>query len=227
MFFQMGETAPPLPAAVVEKLQRVSFPTLGHYLEEGFVSPAIRRLVAGGGRVLGPAFTVRTTATDSTALHHGAGLIEAGQVLVLDTGGDRRHAALGEVVAAQLVARRAAGAVVDGVITDIEEITELGLTVHARGTSILTTKLHDIDAGGVNVPITCGGVTVRPGDIVLADANGVLVVTPQQLDAIIDIALEDDAEEPELIAQLQAGERLGQLTGASDAVAALLARDTP
>lgn len=227
MFFSTGDTPAQLPAELREKLERLSFPTLGHYLEEGFVDPEVRRIVAAGGRVIGTAFTVRTTATDSTALHHGAGLIEPGQVLVLDTGGDRRHAPLGEVVAAQLVARGAAGAVVDGVVTDVDEIDELGLTVHARGTSMLTTKLHGIDAGGVNIPVTCGGAVVHPGDVVLADANGVLVVARDVLEQLVDLALEDDAEEPELVDDLRAGKPLGSLTGASDTVAALLASTTP
>lgn len=227
MFFHTGTAPASLPQPLREKLERLSFPTLGHYLEEGFVDPEVRRIVAAGGRVIGTAFTVRTTASDSTALHHAAGLIGAGQVLVLDTGGDRRHAPLGEVVAAQLVARGAAGAVVDGVVTDVDEIAELGLTVHARGTSMLTTKLHGIDAGGVNVPVTCGGAVVHPGDVVLADANGVLVVPVEVLERLVDLALEDDAEEPDLIADLRRGEPLGSLTGASDTVAELLARTTP
>ncbi|MCM3658961.1 RraA family protein [Agromyces mediolanus] len=227
MFFHTGTAPEPLAPALREKLERLSFPTLGHYLEEGFADPEIRRIVAAGGRVIGTAFTVRTTASDSTALHHAAGLIGAGQVLVLDTGGDRRHAPLGEVVAAQLVARGAAGAVVDGVVTDVDEIAELGLTVHARGTSMLTTKLHGIDAGGVNVPVSCGGAVVHPGDVVLADANGVLVVPVAVLERLVDLALEDDAEEPDLIADLRRGEPLGSLTGASDTVADLLARTTP
>jgi len=115
------------------------------------------------------------------------------------------------------------GVVVDGVITDIDEIDAEHLTVHARGRSILTTKLLGVDAGGMNVPVVCGGVTVRPGDLVVADRNGVLVLDPQVAEAIIDTALEDDAEEPALVAAVRAGERLGALTGASDTIAALTA----
>lgn len=226
MFASVGETPPALSAELRAKLERLSFPTLGHYLEEGFADTGIRRQV-GSGRIIGTAFTVRTTATDSTMLHHGAGLIGEGQVMVIDTGGDVRHAPLGEVVAAQLVVRGAAGAIVDGVVTDTDEIAELGLEVHSRGTSMLTTKLHGIDAGGVNIPVTVGGATVRPGDVVLADANGVLVVPVDVLEKIVDIALADDAEEPDLVADLRAGKQLGSLTGASDMVAALLANDSP
>ncbi len=216
----IGPAPEPLPSDLVEKLERVSFPTLGHYLEEGFADPAIVR-VAGTRRVVGRAVTVRTTATDSTMLHHAAGLVEPGDVVVIDTGGDVRHAPLGEVVASALVFRGAAGAVVDGSATDIDEIAGLGLPVYARGLSMLTTKLHDIDAGGLNVPVVVGGVVVNPGDVVLADANGVLFASVAVLAALIDTALADDAEEPELVEELRAGGRLGDLTGATASVQAL------
>ncbi|MCI0156447.1 RraA family protein [Leifsonia shinshuensis] len=216
----IGPEPEPLPSELIEKLERVSFPTLGHYLEEGFADPGIVR-VAGTRRVVGRAVTVRTTATDSTMLHHAAGLVEPGDVVVIDTGGDVRHAPLGEVVASALVIRGAAGAVVDGSATDIDEIAGLGLPVYARGLSMLTTKLHDIDAGGLNVPVVVGGVVVNPGDVVLADANGVLFAPAHVLAALIDTALADDAEEPGLVEELRAGGRLGDLTGATASVQAL------
>jgi regulator of RNase E activity RraA len=68
---------------------------------------------------------------------------------------------------------------------------------------------------------------VHPGDVVLADANGVLVVPPEVIERLVDLALEDDAEEPALIAELRGGTPLGSITGASDTVAALLASTTP
>ncbi|WP_020075800.1 RraA family protein [Cryocola sp. 340MFSha3.1] len=214
----IGPTPSALPQELLEKLARVSFPTLGHYLEEGFADPGIVRL-AGTTRVIGRAVTVRTTATDSTMLHHAAGLVEAGDVIVVDTGGDIRHAPLGEVVASALTFRGATGAIVDGAATDIDEIAGLGLPVYGRGLSMLTTKLHDIDAGGLNIPIVCGGVVVRPGDVVLADANGVLFAPASVLEQLIDTALEDDAEEPDLVQALRDGGRLGDLTGASATIA--------
>lgn len=221
MSVRIGASPAPLPTDLLEKLGRVSFPTLGHYLEEGFADPGISR-VAGAGRVVGRAITVRTTATDSTMLHHAAGLVEKGDVIVVDTGGDVRHAPLGQVVATALALRGAAGAIVDGSATDIDEISALGLPVHARGLSMLTTKLHDIDAGGLNIPVVCGGVVVAPGDVVLADANGVLFASAEVLERVIDIALADDAEEPDLIQELRDGGRLGELTGATATVEGFL-----
>lgn len=223
MAYSAGPAPAPLDAALVDKLERVSFPTLGHYLEEGFVDPAIRRQT-GRRRVVGRAITVRVTAQDSTALHHAAGWCEPGDVFVIDAGGDTRHAPVGEVLAAALSIRGAAGIVVDGVVTDLDEVEGFGIPVYARGTSVLTTKLLGVDAGGHNVAVTCGGAVVSPGDVVLADRNGVFIASPAAVAAIIDIALEDDAEEPDLIARLRGGARLGELTGASDTIASF-ARD--
>jgi 4-hydroxy-4-methyl-2-oxoglutarate aldolase len=217
MPFSLGPQPFALTPELVEKLDRVSFPTLGHYLEEGFADSGLVRQ-AGVGRVVGRAITVRITATDSTMLHHAAGYLEAGDVLVVDTGGDVRHAPVGLVLAAAAAARGARAVIVDGVVTDVDEIAELGIPVFARGRSLLTTKLHGLDAGGMNMPIVCGGVVVSPGDVVLADVNGVFFGSPDLVSRVIDTALEDDAEEPELVRNLSKGGRLGHLTGATETI---------
>ncbi|MCL7376695.1 RraA family protein [Streptomyces sp. 35G-GA-8] len=212
----------PVDPVLLERLARLDFPTLGHYLEEGFCDPRLHR-VAGERKLIGRAVTVRITATDSTLLHHAAGLVGPGDVVVIDCGGDRRHAPLGEVVANALAARGAVGAVVDGVCTDIDALRAVGLPVYAYGLSMLTTKLHGIADGALNTPVTCGGVSVRAGDLVLGDGNGLLVAPAGRLAAVLDEALADDAEEPELIADLWRGRPLGALTGATEVVERLSA----
>ncbi|MER6190111.1 RraA family protein [Streptomyces cyaneofuscatus] len=205
----------PLDEKLVEKLRKVDFPTLGHYLEEGFCNPRLQRQ-AGTERLVGRAVTVRTTATDSTLLHHAAGLVGPGDVVVVDCGGDRRHAPLGEVVVNALASRGAAGAVVDGLCTDIEALHTLGLPVYAYGRTTLTTKLQGIADGSLCAPVVCGGVPVHAGDIVLGDANGLIIASGTRLAAVIDEALADDAEEPVLVAELWQGRPLGSLTGATE-----------
>ncbi len=222
MSIAIGDKPAALPASLLEKLERVSFPTLGHYLEEGFADAGLTRQV-GTGRVVGRAITVRTTATDSNMLHHAVGYLEAGDVLVIETGGDVRHAPVGLVIAAGATIRGAHGIIVDGVITDVDEIADYGIPVYSRGRTILTTKLHDIDAGGMNVPVVCGSVHVQPGDVVLADSNGVFFASAATLEAIIDTALEDDAEEPDLVAALRDGARLGDETGATATIMSFIA----
>ncbi|MFC5125262.1 RraA family protein [Pseudoclavibacter helvolus] len=198
-------------------------PTFGHYLEVGFVSPEIHRL-CGAGRLVGRAVTVRLTAQDSTLLHHVVGQLEAGDFLVIDTGGDRTHAPVGEMIARAVAARGGLGVLVDGAVTDLDEIEAQGIAAYARGTSALTTKLLHLDEGGINVPVVAGGVLVRPGDVVLADRNGVFVAPAELLEPLVDEILADDDDEIDLAQQIANGARLGELTGASEAVERLTAR---
>lgn len=205
--------APELPAGLADLVGNVDVPTLGHFLEEGFCAPAISRQ-AGAGRLVGRAVTVRITATDSTLVHKATGLLKAGDVLVIDTGGDEIHAPVGGVVANAVAAAGATGVVIDGVCTDRPMLVQTGLTVYARGTSVLTTKLHGIDAGGINVPITCGGASVHPGDIVVGDENGVLIASPRDVQAVLDKARGSDESEPALLEKLKSGQKLAELSGA-------------
>ncbi len=135
------------------------------------------------------------------ALHPGA-------VLVVDMSGDHRHAPVGAVTAAAATAQGAAGVVVDGVATDLLELRATGLPVFARGTSCLTTKRVHHAGSAVNVPVMCGGVEVRPGDWVLGDDNGVIVLSPEVLAGVLEQALASDAAEPALLARIAAGEPL-------------------
>ncbi|MNL44488.1 hypothetical protein D3C87_1670690 [compost metagenome] len=100
---------------------------------------------------------------------------------------------------------------VDGVVTDILELREAGLPVFARGTSLLTTKLHGNTESQLNVPVQCGGVQVHPGDLVLGDDNGLLILGSQALAAVIDQALASDRAEPGLLDRLEAGESIASV----------------
>ena len=104
----------------------------------------------------------------------------------------------------------AVGIVVDGAVTDLLELREAGLPVFARGTSLLTTKLHGRGDSAINQPIHCAGVTVQPGDWVLADDNGVLFLDTATA-AVIEQALASDRAEPRLLERLRAGEPVAQV----------------
>jgi 4-hydroxy-4-methyl-2-oxoglutarate aldolase len=216
----INPNAPDLPVGLVKEASSVDVPTLGHFLEEGFCDPAIARQT-GSGRLVGRAVTVRITATDSTLVHKVTALLQPGDVLVVDTGGDRIHAPVGGVVASAIAASGALGVIIDGVCTDLAMLADTGLSVYSRGTSVLTTKLHGIDAGGINVPVTCGGVPVQPGALVLGDDNGVLIANPAHVAAALGNARESDDSEPALLEKLRAGQKLPQLSAADRLLAEL------
>ena len=196
-----------LAGGLAEGLAAVSYPTIGHFLEDGFVDPAIRSLL-DGVKVAGPAVTVRIADHDAYAMNRALLELYPGAVLVVDMSGDHRHAPVGAVTAAAATAQGAAGVVVDGVATDILELRATGLPVFARGTSCLTTKRVRSGGSAVNVPVQCGGVQVNPGDWVLGDDNGVIVLSPEAAAEVLGQALASDAAEPALLARIASGEPL-------------------
>ena len=214
MPIEINVDAPALDDDLRATAASLSFPTLGHFLEQGFVDPEIRTMT-GPVKLVGRAVTVRTVVPDSALVHRATDLLRPGDVLVVDAGGEGRHAPVGEMVALAATARGATGIVVDGMCTDLEEIRAMGIGLFARGTSLLTTKLHGLPEGGINVPVLCGGVRVEPGHVVLADGNGVAVLAPEVLTGVLDAVRASDAGEEELRAHVEAGGSLAERTGAT------------
>lgn len=206
----MRSTQTTLDAELVQRLRSVSFPTIGHFLEEGFLDSGIRSLLRDV-RVVGRAVTVRVAEADAYATNRALALLEPGDVLVIETGGDLAHAPVGAVTGCAAMCRGAAGVVVDGVVTDVVELRAAGLPVFARGTSVLTAKRIASPRSAVNVPVLCGGVMVNPGDVVMADDNGVLVLSVEEAAAIVDAALAADRAEPAILDRLRSGEPIGDV----------------
>jgi len=216
---------PPLPDGMLDALGEVDFATLGHFLEVGFPDPGIRR-VAGNERLIGRAVTVRVTGPDSALVHRATELLSPGDVLLVDTGGDHRHAPVGGVVGTAAATAGAVGIVIDGPATDSEALEALGLKVYSRGTSILTTKMLGMPTGGINVPIVIGGVPVLPGYVVAGDANGLLVADPADVMAALSDARKSDAAEPEKLRRVRAGEPLTTVSVAGERLRHVLPDDS-
>jgi regulator of RNase E activity RraA len=133
----------------------------------------IRPLWPSPPRIAGPAFTVRTGRHDNLMFHAAIYLAKPGDVIVVEAGDDEMAVAGGNVCA---IAQRngVAGLVVDGVIRDVVESHEHHFPVFGRGVSPIPAKRAG--DGGMNVQVRCGGVIVNPGDIVVADEEGIVVV---------------------------------------------------
>lgn len=197
------------------KLRRVEFPTLGHFLEEGFLPDGIRAISPGMTSV-GRARTVRIPDADAAAVNRAILGLKEGEVLVIDMGGADPHACVGAVTIAALGAVGAAGVVVNGLVTDLDDLSaeregQRRVPVFARGSNSLTTKRLASGKSEYDVPLEINGVTITPGDWVLADRNGVLIAGDEALEGVIDLALESDASEPALLAQIAAGTPLAEL----------------
>ena len=180
--YRIGPMPPALDPEITAGFEKVEVATMGHFVHRGFVRHEIRPLGPIQGTMVGRAITVAIPATDSTLLHHVMSIVEPGDVLVIDRLGDDRHACLGGGVAFGAKCKRVKAVILDGPCTDAEEILEVGLPVYCRGISPITTRLNDL-GGAINRPVSCGGVPVMPGDYVVMDACGVLVVPVEEAPA--------------------------------------------
>ena len=207
--------------ALVEKAHHTETATVGHVRHMGFVDRSLQHVLAARITVAGTAVTLAIPGQDSTLLHHVIQYLRPGDVLCIDRLGDVKHACLGGGVAAAIVASGCAGVVLDGPCTDLPEIEQYGLHIWCRGTAPITTRLYDV-GGSFNVPVSIGGSVTNPGDLVIADFSGVLIMPANDAEADIDWALGKQASEPVGHKRMLAGEKLGELSGASAKVAAKL-----
>lgn len=184
--------------------------TLGHFLTNGFMSPAIQCVIPSV-RIAGPALTVRLPGDDGAALTDALSQVQPGQVIVIDRCGDLRHACWGAVTTHAALSRGAAGVIIDGFITDLSAILESGFPVWCRGRSPITTRNQRL-GGEVGNIVSCGGVQVAPNDIILADENGVAVLANDMAVTHCTTAKAMQDAEPELIRRLHNGQTLAQLT---------------
>ncbi|WP_249729261.1 RraA family protein [Acidovorax sp. CCYZU-2555] len=210
----LGTMPPPCDAALLELLRQVEPATIGHFHDRGFLHGGIKAMttLAPVARIVGTAVTVRCEGTDGSILHHALGQLRPNDFLVVDRAGDHTVACIGgaSVLAAQL--RGAAGIVVDGCVTDIAELRELGLAVWASGLSARTTRSGG-QVGSFCAPVDCGGVRVHPGDVILADENGLLVMAPAEARALAEKALALQSAEQLTLARLRAGETYPEVLG--------------
>jgi len=136
-------------------------------------------------RVAGPAFTVRCPAGDNLMLHAAIYRAEPGSVIVVESG-DLDYALAGGNVCAIAQRRGIAAFVLDGLVRDIGEVREMAFPVFARG--VIPKPGTKDQVAPHNVPVRCGGVTVNPGDLVVADEDGVVVVPASVASSILDAA---------------------------------------
>lgn len=219
--FVVNDLPPPVDPALLDLLRRAEPATIGHFRHTGFMDPAVRALLPDR-RVAGTAVTLRCYGADTSIVHYALGRLRAGDVLVVDRAGDMRHAACGGGVAFAARAAGCVGIVIDGMATDIAELRDHGLPVWARGLSAVTGK-RQFAQGEFCVPVSCGGVAVEPGDAVLADENGVLVLEAHEIAAAAERAIGMQEAEKKTLARVAAGERMPDINGTSARIAEILA----
>ncbi len=209
--FVINDLPAPVDPELIALLKQAEPATIGHFLDFGFVESAIHALWQVP-RIAGTAVTVRCAGTDSTIIHYALGQLRPGDILVVDRAGDTRFAPVGGGVAFSAREAGALGIIIDGVATDIGEIRDYGVPVWARGLSAVTTKRF-FDNGEFCVPISCGGVPISPGDAILADENGILVLKPEQIAAAAPRAIAMQKAEGPRLQEVAKGAKLPDLNG--------------
>lgn len=210
--FTIQPMPPPIPADLVDLLERVETATVGHVLHTGFVDRDIRAVLPMK-RIAGTAVTIRIPHADSTLLHWLTAEVRPGDIVLVDRCGDQRHACWGGVITNAMKLAGAKAGVVDGPATDFSEIARVDLPMWCRGPSSITTKLLGVE-GAINVPITVGGQVVHPGDAVLCDDSGVVVLDPGRARAVAETAIAMQEAELVLLERLRNGEKLPDISGA-------------
>jgi regulator of RNase E activity RraA len=148
----------------------------------------------------GRALTVTTPAGDNSAVLRALGIAQPGDVLVVDAKGDEARASAGDFVIGMSQTLGIAAWVVDGAIRDVVAVKKLNLPVFCRHTVIAASGKYG--TGEVNVPISCGGVAVHPGDIIVGDADGVVVVPQHMAEEVLAKAKKKIAQDEEREAKI-------------------------
>ena len=215
--YVINEMPTKINKSLIKKYRNVETATIGHIRQIGFACSEIKPLIKNR-TLLGTAVTIAIPGQDSTLLHHIVGMLRKGDVLVIDRLGDYKHACIGGGVMCAIKASGCSGVIVDGTITDKNELLEYDIPIWSRGLSPITTRLYNT-GGALNIPISVGGAAVLPGYCVIADDSGVLFLPPEETQNYAQWAIDYQRDEPASHEQiLNKKVKLGEITGASDLV---------
>jgi 4-hydroxy-4-methyl-2-oxoglutarate aldolase len=159
--------------------------------------------VIPGSGAFGPARTVRCGQDDNLMVHAAVAEAQPGEVLVLTMPEPRPVALVGELLGTQMLVRGVAAVLLDAAVRDVEELRELGLPVWARWVRVRGAEKRT--PGTIGEPVLVGGATIRQGDLVVLDTDGVVVVERERVDEVLAAAREREERETEKRTKLQAG----------------------
>lgn len=182
--YRINPNAPALPAKIVDAFRSLPAAAIGDAMSRNIGTYGLRQYHAHLDTVMvGKALTVRVRPGDNLMIHKALMMAEPGDVLVVDGGADVTQALVGGLMRTTCVTKQLAGLVIDGAVRDLCEWAEEGMPVWARGH---THRGPSKDGPGeINIAVTVAGLVVQPGDLVLADADGVIAVPAADLESVL------------------------------------------
>lgn len=197
----------PMPARPAKKLVKALAEMVTAHLSDN-----MNRLVAGGaalrpmhrgGKLCGPALTVKVAPGDNLMVHKAIDIAAPGDVIVVDAGGDVVQAIIGDIMSSLAEKRGVAGFVIYGAIRDSAEIGARRFPVYACG--VTHRGPYKNGPGEINATIALGGMVVHPGDIIVGDADGVVAVPLEHAEAVLALARTQLAKETAMLKDIAAG----------------------
>lgn len=189
--------------AAVEKLGRFGVATIHEAMGRVGLMKTYMRPVYNGARICGTAVTVLLQPGDNWMMHVAAEQIQPGDVVVAACTTDNTDGFFGDLLATSFKARGAKGLVIDGGVRDVDELEKMGFPVFSRAISAKGTIKATL--GSVNIEVVCAGAMVKPGDVVIADVDGVVVVPAARAQEVADAAEKRESFEGEKREKFAAG----------------------
>lgn len=151
------------------------------------------------GTMIGTAFTVKVPIGDNLMIHKAMDMIEPGQVLIVDGAGAVDRSLAGEIMMTFLEKKGVAGVVIDGAMRDIDALSQMKMPIYCK--AITPQGPYKNGPGEIGVPVCCGGLVVFPGDIIIGDPDGIVVIRPEEAPEILAAAQKKHKGEEVLLAR--------------------------
>lgn len=204
--FRVRTDYPDIQRTLIDRLARFDVPDISDRLNRLYsLDSRIRCLNATDQQLAGSVCTVKVFPGDNLMVHKALDVCRPGDVVVIASHGEQSmNAVLGDMICRKARHRGIAGFLVDGLVRDMPAVDEVGLPVFGRGTTAVG-PLHR-GPGEINYPIACGGVVINPGDVIIADVAGTVVIPHSSVGDILEHLEGREETQKQYVAAVDRGE---------------------